>query len=71
MEYSHEVGFNAQIGKKESSNIGFTGKVSGKTKITITDTSDLMGEYFVDYCQKYAEYNPYIKGNFEFAPLTQ
>ena len=48
---SYEVGFNASIGKKDESNIGFSGKVAGSTEITYTNTSDDLGEKLITYCQ--------------------
>lgn len=65
-EISHQVGFNASIGKKDKFNLGITGSKSGKVTISYTNTSDELGEGFVYYYEDYGINNYRRAGNIEF-----
>ncbi|MBD2756986.1 hypothetical protein [Spirosoma validum] len=63
-----ETGFNASYGKKDVWNIGFTGKVTGSTEISYTNTSDDCGEQAVYYCSSFGLNAPYRStGDIDYA----
>ncbi|MVM35650.1 hypothetical protein GO755_36885 [Spirosoma sp. HMF4905] len=66
-ERTFTVGTTATFGKKDGSNLSFTGTVGGKSTVSWLDGDDDVFEQFIDYNGQYGAFKPAVNtGNTEF-----
>ncbi len=66
-ERTFTVGTTATFGKKDGSNLSFTGSVGGKSTVSWLDGDDDVFEQFIDYNGQYGAFRPAVNtGNTEF-----